>query len=89
MRAVVAAPQDGALTATMIIAFLAPRPIDRVREVAPPRPDVDVACLFLLASRDFDSAREWSKRKRECRPVWPGLHRDGAAVGMRDASDDR
>jgi hypothetical protein len=69
---------------------LARHPDMRLRAHAPPRrPEVDVARLFLLADRDFDSARERKKRKRECRPAWPGLHRDGAVVGMRDASDDR
>jgi hypothetical protein len=62
---------------------------DRVHAVAPWRPDVDVAWLLLLAGRDFDSARERTERERECRPVWPGLHRDGALVGMRDTSDNR
>jgi hypothetical protein len=33
-------------------------------------PGVDVATLFLLAGREFDSARKRKKRKREYRPVW-------------------
>jgi hypothetical protein len=61
----------------------------RRQAVTPPASDGDVARLFLLAGWDFGSARERTKRKRECRPVRPGLHRDGAVVSMRDASDNR
>jgi len=45
--------------------------------------------LFLLPRPGFGSARGWRERERECRSVGSGPHRDGAVVGMRDASDDR
>jgi hypothetical protein len=43
----------------------------------------------MRSALDLDSARQWRKRERECRPARPGPHHDGAFVGMRDASDDR
>ena len=45
--------------------------------------------LFVLARPGFGGARGRREREREFRPVGSGPHRDGAVIGMRDASDDR